>query len=119
MAIDMNEVFSENYAQAQDAADPLRIFRDEFHLPQHDGADQAYFCGNSLGLQPKGARAMVEEVLDKWARDAVEGHFTEPAPWMPYHELVRDPLARLVAETKDDRASSDHRLVWVDIRLDD
>ena len=92
----MNEVFSETYAQAQDAADPLRIFRDEFHIPQHDGANQAYFCGNSLGLQPKGARAMVEEVLDKWARDAVEGHFTEPAPWMPYHELVRDPLARLV-----------------------
>jgi kynureninase len=39
---------------------------------------------------------MVEEVLDKWARDAVEGHFREPAPWMPYHELVREPLARLV-----------------------
>jgi Endonuclease/Exonuclease/phosphatase family len=30
-----------------------------------------------------------------------------------------DPLAPLVAETKDERASSDHRLVWVDIRLDD
>src|SRR6187402_1403956 len=92
----MNEVFSETYGQAQDAADPLRIFRDEFHIPQHDGANQAYFCGNSLGLQPKGARAMVEEVLDKWARDAVEGHFTEPAPWMPYHELVRAGLARVV-----------------------
>jgi kynureninase len=96
MAIEMNESFSESYAQAQDAADPLRIFRDEFHIPRHDGSDQAYFCGNSLGLQPRGARAMVEEVLDKWARDAVEGHFTEPAPWMPYHELVREPLARLV-----------------------
>ena len=92
----MNEVFSDSYAQAQDAADPLRMFRDEFHIPQHDGVSQAYFCGNSLGLQPRGARAMVEEVLDKWARDAVEGHFTEPAPWMPYHELVREPLARLV-----------------------
>ena len=39
---------------------------------------------------------MVEEVLDKWARDAVEGHFLEPAPWMPYHELVREPLAGVV-----------------------
>jgi kynureninase len=92
----MNDMFSDRYAQAQDATDPLRTFRDEFHIPQHDGGDQAYFCGNSLGLQPRGARAMVEEVLDKWARDAVEGHFTEPAPWMPYHELVREPLARLV-----------------------
>ena len=92
----MIDLQSDQHAAAQDAADPLRAFRDEFHIPKHDGADQAYFCGNSLGLQPRGARTMVEEVLDKWARDAVEGHFTEPAPWMPYHELVRDPLARLV-----------------------
>jgi kynureninase len=92
----VTDLFSDNYAQAQDANDPLPTLRGEFHIPLHDDREQAYFCGNSLGLQPKGARAMVEEVLDKWARDAVEGHFREPAPWMPYHELVREPLARLV-----------------------
>ena len=92
----MTDVFSDAYAQSRDAADPLRGFRDEFHLPLHEGAPQAYFVGNSLGLQPKGARAHVEEVLDKWATEAVEGHFTGPAQWMPYHELVRDPLARVV-----------------------
>jgi kynureninase len=92
----VTDPFSDNYARAQDANDPLPTLRGEFHIPLHDGREQAYFCGNSLGLQPKGARAMVEEVLDKWARDAVEGHFREPAPWMPYHELVREPLARLV-----------------------
>ena len=92
----MTDLFSDSYAQAQDANDPLPTLRGEFHIPVHDGHEQAYFCGNSLGLQPKGARAMVEEVLDKWARDAVEGHFREPAPWMPYHEMVRAPLARLV-----------------------
>ncbi|MCL1633744.1 kynureninase [Luteimonas sp. SX5] len=92
----MNPLHSESYAQAQDAADPLRAFRDEFLIPRHDGAEQAYFCGNSLGLQPKSARAHVEEVLDKWAMEAVEGHFTGQAQWMPYHELVRDPLAAVV-----------------------
>jgi kynureninase len=92
----VTDLFSDNYAQAQDANDPLPTLRGEFHIPLHDDREQAYFCGNSLGLQPKGARAMIEEVLDKWARDAVEGHFREPAPWMPYHELVREPLARLV-----------------------
>ena len=92
----MTELFNDHHASALDAADPLRHFRDEFHLPLHDGAPQAYFVGNSLGLQPKGARAHVEEVLDKWAREAVEGHFTGNAQWMPYHELVRDPLARVV-----------------------
>ena len=92
----MTELFTDHHASTLDAADPLRHFRDEFHLPLHDGAPQAYFVGNSLGLQPKGARAHVEEVLDKWAREAVEGHFTGSAQWMPYHELVRDPLARVV-----------------------
>ena len=92
----MTEIISDAFAQARDAADPLRGFRDEFFIPQHDGKPQAYFVGNSLGLQPKGARAHVEEVLDKWATEAVEGHFTGQAQWMPYHELVRDPLARVV-----------------------
>ena len=87
---------TDDWARAQDAADPLRDFRAQFHIPRHDGAEMAYFCGNSLGLQPKGARAYVDEVMDKWARDAVEGHFLEPAPWMPYHELVRDGIARVV-----------------------
>jgi len=92
----MTELFTGEYAADRDAADPLRHFRDEFHLPLHDGTPQAYFVGNSLGLQPKGARAHVEEVLDKWATQAVEGHFTGQAQWMRYHELVRDPLARVV-----------------------
>jgi kynureninase len=92
----MTGLFSEAHALAQDAADPLRRLRDEFHMPRHDDGEQVYFCGNSLGLQPRGARAMVEEVLDKWASEAVEGHFREPAPWMPYHELVRAGLADVV-----------------------
>ena len=92
----MTELFSDDHALACDAADPLRRLRDEFLIPRHGDGEQAYFCGNSLGLQPKGARAMVEEVLDKWATQAVEGHFLDPAPWMPYHELVREPLAAVV-----------------------
>ena len=90
------DLFTDEYASAQDAADPLRHFRDEFHVPMHAGAPQAYFVGNSLGLQPKGARAFVEEVLDKWATEGVEGHFTGRSQWLTYHELVRDPLANVV-----------------------
>ena len=83
-------------ALALDAADPLRPFRNEFLVPRHRERDQVYFVGNSLGLQPRGARAQVLEVLDKWAGEAVEGHFSGPTAWMNYHGLVREPLARLV-----------------------
>ena len=92
----MTDPFTDAYAIARDAADPLSALRDQFHLPRHGDGEQAYFCGNSLGLQPRGARAVVDEVMDKWAHEAVEGHFLQPAPWMPYHELVRDGLAQVV-----------------------
>lgn len=92
----MTDPLSRERALALDAADPLRRFRDEFLIPRHGNGEQTYFVGNSLGLQPRGVRARVEEVLDKWANEAVEGHFTGHAQWMDYHELARDPLARVV-----------------------
>src|SRR5690606_40466666 len=61
----MTDLFSDDYALALDAADPLSALRGEFHLPRHGEAEQAYFCGNSLGLQPRGARAMVDEEIGR------------------------------------------------------
>jgi kynureninase len=90
------------YALAMDAADPLRPFRNEFLIPKHGDREQTYFVGNSLGLQPRGARAQVLEVLDKWANQAVEGHFSGDTAWMTYHALVREPLARLVGAQPDE-----------------
>lgn len=84
------------WAEAQDAADPLRAFRDEFHIPQHDGHDTLYLCGNSLGLQPKGVRAAIEAELSDWSELAVEAHFRGKSPWVRYHEYVRDAMAGMV-----------------------
>ncbi|TNJ34489.1 kynureninase [Arenimonas terrae] len=83
-------------ALALDAADPLYDFRDRFHIPQHHGEDQAYFCGNSLGLQPRAVRAALVQELDDWAALGVEAHFRGKHPWMPYHNEVREGLAMLV-----------------------
>src|SRR5690606_22353153 len=44
----------------------------------------------------------VLEVMDKWANEAVEGHFTGDTAWMEYHRLVREPLARLVGARPDE-----------------
>ncbi|RDS84839.1 kynureninase [Dyella monticola] len=84
------------WAQAHDAADPLGAFRSEFLIPPHEGRDGHYFCGNSLGLQPRAARAAVNAELDYWGELGVEGHFKGRLPWMDYHEFVRDHLAELV-----------------------
>jgi kynureninase len=92
----VTDIHSLDHARALDAADPLPTLRSEFHIPQHDGGDQAYFVGNSLGLQPRGVRAQVEDVLDKWSMEAVEGHFRGHTQWMNSHQLMREPLARIV-----------------------
>jgi kynureninase len=83
-------------AEALDAADPLRGFRSRFHIPRHEGQEQAYFCGNSLGLQPTAVRAALMQELDDWAELGVEAHFRGKHPWMPYHEGVRESLAAVV-----------------------
>jgi len=92
----MSELFSEAHALQQDSQDDLRHFREQFFIPQHEGREQAYFCGNSLGLQPRSLPAALTEELTNWAENGVEGHFHGKHPWMPYHEFVRDSLASVV-----------------------
>lgn len=87
----------ESCAQRLDEADPLKHYRDRFHIPlRPDGSPVIYFCGNSLGLQPKAVASLMQQELDAWARVGVEAHFKKEAPWYAYHELFRDSGARLV-----------------------
>lgn len=92
----MTDLFSAEHAQGLDAADSLRAYRGEFLIPKHEGREQLYFCGNSLGLQPKATRQALTDELDNWAEHGVEGHFQGRYPWMPYHAFVRDSLAECV-----------------------
>jgi kynureninase len=93
----------ESFARQLDAEDPLQAYRNRFHLPARaDGGPVGYFCGNSLGLQPKAARAMVEAELEAWARLGVDGHFKADAPWYSYHALLRESAARLVGALPDE-----------------
>jgi kynureninase len=85
------------FAAQMDAHDPLAHFRERFHIPKTTrGEDCVYLCGHSLGLQPKSARAYLEQELEDWARLGVEGHFHAKSPWMPYHRLLTQQTADLV-----------------------
>jgi len=87
----------EQFALQLDSEDPLRHFRQKFHLPLgKDDRPLIYFAGNSLGLMPIAARAIVEEELDNWAKLGVDAHHAAGTPWYTYHEALREPTARLV-----------------------
>jgi kynureninase len=81
----------------RDTADPAATQRDRFHLPiSRDGRPKAYLAGQSLGAQPKAARAAVEERLDAWARLGVDGWFDTDRPWIDVERDLAAATGRLV-----------------------
>jgi len=86
------------FAASLDAKDELGSFRDRFHRPK----DCIYLCGHSLGLQPKSVRSYVEQELEDWENLGVEGHFHARNPWMPYHRLLSEKMARVVGARPDE-----------------
>ena len=87
-------------ALARDAADPLSALRDRFLLPDGPsgpaGPPAIYLAGQSLGLQPRSARAAVEAELERWAHLGIDGFFTVERPWFTLDDALRESMARVV-----------------------
>ncbi len=83
------------FADSLDAQDELKAFRAEFLIPQHEGRDAIYLCGNSLGLQPKSAVKYIASQLTSWKELAVEGWFHGDDPWLQFHHQLKQPLSNL------------------------
>lgn len=88
------------FAQQMDQKDPLKDFRGQFHIPKLDGKESIYFCGNSLGLQPKTVKQFIEQELEDWAKMGVEGHFHGKNPWYYYHHFLEEKAANIVGANK-------------------
>ncbi|KAJ5907526.1 hypothetical protein N7495_000208 [Penicillium taxi] len=95
--------YKKEYAEALDAQDPLRQFREEFIIPSkkdlkrttieaNEASDEAsdpkciYLCGNSLGIQPRSTRRYIEQYLRTWATKGVTGHF------IPHEDQLLPPF---------------------------
>ena len=100
------------YAESLDKNDPLQNFRKEFQIPTKEdlkrktlanAADESseeatYLCGNSLGLQPRRTRELVNSFLSAWATKNVYGHYIghEDSPLPPFLH-ADDGAAKLMA----------------------
>ncbi|MCK6616461.1 MAG: kynureninase [Cyclobacteriaceae bacterium] len=84
------------FAKKLDRQDPLKTFRKKFLIPKHNGKPVIYFTGNSLGLQPITTKKFINEELQDWATQGVEGHLQSKRPWLYYHKFFKKPLAKLV-----------------------
>lgn len=85
------------YAQQKDQSDALASYRDRFHIPKDkDRNNVIYMTGNSLGLQPKSTKNYIDQELKDWANLGVEGHIQAKNPWLHYHELLTESMAKVV-----------------------
>ena len=91
-----------DYVQLLDEQDNLKEFRSLFHIPQKDGKDSIYFCGHSLGLQPKKTQDFVKQELKDWKDMGVAGHFNAKNPWYSYHEYLNKQAANLVGSLEEE-----------------
>ncbi len=85
------------YANDCDKNDTLAKFRDQYIFPVNEKNEtQIYFCGNSLGLQPKTAKEAINIELEDWGKWGVEGHFHGRKPWFHYHKFLTEHAAEVV-----------------------
>jgi len=85
-----------SFAKQMDSADVLAGYREQFYFPQHDGKDAIYFCGNSLGLQPKKVEAAISTELSSWRQLGVAGYMQGENPWLYYQDYCKPVLAEIV-----------------------
>jgi kynureninase len=113
------ELCTEEFARNEDKKDELSKLRSEFVIPSKgdlknkkfgfqqaastrddDSEESIYFCGNSLGLQPRKTKEYVNRYLDTWASKGVFGHFTDYEgglpPWLHIDDAIKGQTAKIV-----------------------
>lgn len=123
-----SELCSDDFARQQDQKDELSRLRQEFIIPsksdlynkkygfkkdesdiapennttspESDNEESIYFCGNSLGLQPRRTKEYISRYLDTWASKGVFGHFTDYdgglPPWLQLDDAIKAQTAEIV-----------------------
>lgn len=78
-------------AEARDAADPLRGWRDRFVLPE----GVIYLDGNSLGALPVATRALMHDAVDRqWGEGLIRSW--NDADWIGAPRRIGDKIAALI-----------------------
>ena len=76
---------------------------------EEDADPCIYFCGNSLGLQPKRTSERIQEHLATWAQKGVLGHFWEHEdarlrPFLHVDDQAAEMMAPVVGAQKEEVA---------------
>lgn len=95
--------YTKEFAMRMDEEDTLKDYRKLFYFPKSKsgGEEVIYLCSNSLGLQPKGVKSLIDKELLMWRIHGVEGHFNG-TKWADYHEYVSELCSYMVGGNKNE-----------------
>ena len=89
-------------AAVLDAADPLALMRELFHLPE----GLIYLDGNSLGPLPKGVGARLRQVVDvEWAEGLIRSW--NAAQWIELPQKLGAKIAPLIGARPSEVVAAD------------
>ncbi len=80
--------------------DPLSDWKGQFFYPQ----GKIYWCGHSLGLQPKSTQEKIESIVEDWAALGVEGWFAGNPPWWRLDEQLKPLMSKIVGAQPEEVA---------------
>jgi len=90
------------FATKMDRKDPLKKYARLFHRPRFKRQRAIYFCGNSLGLQPRAVSKAFRQELKEWKNLAIEGYWNAKHPWLFYHDTCKPVLAKMTGAGLDE-----------------
>ncbi|XP_065886550.1 kynureninase-like isoform X2 [Dysidea avara] len=108
------QVTDKEFAKYLDDNDEMNHIRKQFHVPRVwelleesetvDGPaigvdpnkECVYFAGQSIGLQPVGAKQLVDEEMEKWRKRGLYGRETGERPWISIEDTVVEQSALLI-----------------------
>jgi kynureninase len=91
-----------------DHVDPLRQFREKFHVPD----DTVYMMGNSLGLCPRESQAALSRfILNEWAEQHIEAW--SKSKWFISQSLTGNKLGKLIGAKNDETITAESTSVSI------
>lgn len=125
------DVDSPDFAMRMDKEDPLQSFRKLFHYPKkkcvrHDDIKDnskddeencIYFCGHSLGLQPKTLENELHDAITNWAKRGVQCHFYGKYPAASSDNMLKENMAYMIGSETNEVALMNSLTVNIHVLL--
>ena len=95
----INYQSNSDFCKKLDSADKIKDIKKLFNMPLNN---PIYFCGHSLGLQPKQTKIYIDSVIKDWSEHGVMAHMDGESPWFDYHTFLNGSMSKIVGANRSE-----------------